>query len=298
MVDTRNISDIANLASITRLLLLKRQLFRDVKQMKKTTEDFELIKEGAIDPELGKEVKFLILQTEQFVVYVDANLEIQWYSKDMPTDKGFGIVLNRVAYLESSARFITDDNSRLSIKRQIAEGIARYLEYSSHELSKEIHDLVESQIKEMNIKTSWGWYFDAAYLITLACLVLWGLMWIGRDDVMPYLGKVGFEVILGGLIGAVGAIISIVSRGNKINLDANAGKAIHTTEGTARIVVGIAGATLVTLAYKGGILFSGVTFLGSPFAVLLTLAIIAGASERLVPNLIAKVESGHVQNKT
>lgn len=265
--------------------------------MNENKNTFVLLKEGEKDPNLGKMVKFLILQTERFVVYIDSDLEIQWYLSDMQTDDNFGAVLNRAAYLESSARFITDDKNKLSIKRQIAEGIARYLEYSSHGLSSEIHDLVEAQINELNIKISWGWYFDAAYLLTLICLILWGAMWLGRDYVTPYVGRVGLEVILGGLVGVVGAIISVISRGNKINLDANAGKTIHATEGAARIIVGIAGALLVSLAYKGGILFSGVRFLGSPFAILLTLGIAAGASERLVPNLIAKVEGVHMQKK-
>ncbi len=195
-----------------------------------------------------------------------------------------------MAYLESSARFINDSNSLLSIKRLIAEGIARYLAFSSIKLSSDIHDLVEAQIKEMNIKTSWNWYFDAAYWLTFSCLIIWGLIWLERDFVTLHIGRIGFEVILGGLIGSIGAIISIISRGDKINLDANAGKAIHLTEGIARIIVGIAGASLVALAYEGGILFSGLKFQGNQFAVLLTLAIVAGTSERLVPSLISKVE--------
>lgn len=250
------------------------------------------LKEGEIDLTFGKVIKFLILQEKNFFVYLDTNLEIQWaYTDNLKIDDKLGLVLNRVAVLESSARFITDKESMQSIKRQIAEGLARYLDYISYELSKEIHDLVEIEIKALNRKVSWGWYFHAAYGITLACLLLWGLLWLFRDYVSLHIGKVGLEVIQGGLIGAIGAIISVISRGDALNFDANAGKDIHFTEGTARIVVGIAGALLVSLAIKGGILLSGVKFQGSHFAVLLAFAIVAGASERLVPNLIGKIEN-------
>ncbi|MDD5058262.1 MAG: hypothetical protein PHQ60_10340 [Sideroxydans sp.] len=253
--------------------------------------DFESLKEGDTDPTSGKEIKFIVLVKKGILVYIDTNLEIQWtHSDDVKTDDDFGLVLNRVSYLESRARFITDKECLLSIKRQIAEGIARYLDFLSYKLSKEIHDIVEIEIEALNKKISWSWYFDAAYGLALICLVLWGMLWLLRDYISPNIGRVGFEVLLGGLIGAIGAIISIVSRGDAINLDANAGKTIHLTEGTARIIVGIAGASFVTLAFKGGVLLSGMKFSGSQLAVLLVLAIVAGASERLVPSLIGKVE--------
>lgn len=253
--------------------------------------DFESLKEGDTDPTSGKVIKFIILVKKDIVVYIDTNLEIQWHHSDeLKTDVDFGLVLNRVAYLESRARFIADKECLLSIKRQIAEGIARYLDFLSYKLSKDIHDIVEIEIEALNKKISWSWYFDAAYGLTLASLILWGILWLLRDYISLHIGRVGFEVLLGGLIGAIGAIISVISRGDAINLDANAGKTIHLTEGTARIIVGIAGASFVTLAVKGGILLSGMKFAGSQFAVLLAFAIVAGASERLVPNLIGKVE--------
>jgi hypothetical protein len=263
--------------------------------MEDTISDFyESLKEGDIDPSSGKVIKFIIVVNDDkgFIVYIDTNLEIQWtHSKKLKTDDNFGLVLNRVAHLESRARFIADQDCLLSIKRQIAEGIARYLDFLSYKLSKEIHDLVEVQIETLNKKESWGWYFKAAYGLTLTCVILWGIMWSLRSYIAPFIGQVGFEVILGGLVGAIGAIISVVSRGDSLNLDANAGKTIHLTEGTARIIVGISGAFLVTLAIKGGILLSGIKFSGNQFSVLLAFAIVAGASERLVPNLIGKVEN-------
>lgn len=250
-----------------------------------------LLKEGDTDPSLGKVIKFLILQTDNFIVYIDTNLEIQWwYSEGVQLNEEFGQTLNRVAFLESRARFIENTDHLQSVKRLIAEGLARHLEYSSIKLSNEILDLVEKQICELNLKTSWDWYFKSAYWITSICIFSWALLWVERSTFAPFIGHNGFEIILGGLIGAGGALISVISRGNQLNLDANAGKSIHQTEGAARIIVGIAGASLAALALKGGLLLSGVVFSGSQLAVLLTLSIVAGASERLVPSLVSKVE--------
>lgn len=255
------------------------------------SQSFESLKEGDTDPGSGKVIKFIVLVKKDVIVYIDTNLEIQWqHSDELKTDSDCGLVLNRVAYLESRARFITDKECLLSVKRQIAEGLARYLDFLSYKISKEMHDIVETEIEALNKKVSWGWYFDAVYGLTLASLIIWGMLWLLRDYITPYIGRVGLEVLLGGLIGAIGAIISVVSRGDALNLDANAGRPIHLTEGTARIIVGIAGAAFITLAFKGGVFLSGMKFSGSQFAVLLVFAIAAGASERLVPNLIGKVE--------
>lgn len=256
------------------------------------------LNEGDTDPALGKVVKFLVLQTEDFIVYLDPELEVQWHhTGNISSGNDFGSVLNRAAHLESSARFLRDRAMLQPIKRMIAEGIARYLEYSSLDLADQIHDIAEAQIRKLNRQTSWSWYFDAAYWLTLGCVLVWLMVWLLREQVSRCIGAIGTEVVLGALIGSAGAMISVISRGNRLDLDANAGKTIHVTEGIARIVVGVAGALLVALAYKGGVLFAGVKFSGSEFAVLLSLAIVAGASERLVPSLVAKIEGDAIQKK-
>lgn len=262
---------------------------------------YESLKEGDTDPKMGKVIKFLVLQSKGFIVYIDTNIEIQWHHSDeINTNDEFGDVLNRVAYLENISRFVkelNDDCERMqSIKRQIAEGIARYLDYKKLSLSKEILSLVESEILALNRKVSWRWYFTAAYSSAAICLFFWILLWLDRDHYSSMFGSTGFEVILGGLMGAQGAISSVVSRGKALSLDANAGKPIHTVEAISRIIVGIVGASLVSLAIKAGILLGGTHFSGNQFAVLLTFALVAGASERFVPNLIGKIENIHHAN--
>jgi len=72
----------------------------------------KILREGDTDLSFGKVIKFLILQTDNFIVYIDSELDIQWRHV-VETNKEFGKVLNRVAYLESRARFITDAESKL-----------------------------------------------------------------------------------------------------------------------------------------------------------------------------------------
>lgn len=256
------------------------------------------LKEGDIDPLFGKKVKLLILQTEAFLVFIDEHLEIQWgWNRPAGSDTDFGKVLNRQAYLESKARFITDQGQKLHIQRMIAEGIARYMDSLSAERAKEIHDIVENEIRECSIRTSWQWYFSGAYYLAAAATLLMLPAWVLRVELRGWLGLAGFDVLMGTLMGAIGALLSIASRGDRITLDANAGMLLHQAEGLARILVGMAGALLVALAFKGGLLLNNFDARGSALATLLFLCFVAGASERLVPSLIAKVDAAHAEKK-
>ena len=256
------------------------------------------LKEGERDPVFGKVVKLLILQTELFFVFIDEDLEIQW-GWDRPAGKqtDIGKVLNRQAQLESMARFITDEEHKLHIQRMIAEGIARYMDSLSVERAKEIHDVVESEIRECSIRLSWQWYFKGAYTLAAVSMLVMILAWLFRTELQGFVGVAAFEVVFGTFMGSIGAMLSIASRGDRITLDANAGPLLHRTEGLARILAGMAGALLVALAFKGGLLLNNFDARGSTFATLLFLCFVAGASERLVPSLIAKVDAAHSGEK-
>ncbi len=104
------------------------------------------------------------------------------------------------------------------------------------------------------------------------------------------IGNDAFQVILGTICGSFGALLFATARSNRLVLDANAGESLHRLEGLARIGAGLIGALLVALAIKAGLILGGATFSGSKLALLLCFCIVAGASERLVPNIVATLE--------
>lgn len=256
------------------------------------------LQEGEIDPVFGKKVKLLILQSASLFVYIDDRLEIQWiWTRQSGSQTDFGKVLNRQAYPESKARFITDEKRNLHIQRMIVEGVARYMDSLPLEQAKEIHDIVEGEIRECSIRMSWQWYFNAAYSLVTASMFLMMLAWTVRTELRDVIGVAAFDVVFGTLMGSIGALLSIASRGDRLTLDANAGAVLHRTEGLARVLVGMAGALLAALAFKGRLLLNSFDAKGSTLATLLFLHFVAGASERLVPSLIAKVDAAHAETK-
>ena len=100
-----------------------------------------------------------------------------------------------------------------------------------------------------------------------------------------------FDVVNASLFGALGALISIILRSEKIPMDPAAGVFIHYMESVARVAVGMGGALLMALAVKANIVLGFHRSLEHPFAFLVAVCITAGSSERIVTGLIKRVES-------
>jgi hypothetical protein len=247
------------------------------------------LSEGEVDPFLNKKVKVLIVTHELYNVYLDELFGVQWYGR-VSDDKEIGSALNKVSKLESNSHFITDSEILRPIRQQIAEGLVRAFE-GHKELSAEMFKQIEKEISLRNIEISWRWYFLGAAIPTAFLFALLVVLWVYRGFYKFQFGGVAFTVALGALVGSLGAFLSISSRSTKFTLDARAGLIIHVTEGLARIITGLLGGAFVVLVSKGGIAFSGLKASGNSLAALLSFCLIAGASERLIPNLVKKHEN-------
>jgi len=249
------------------------------------------LKQGDHDPELNKKVEHVILATDDFVVYLDSEMYVQWHTVDgYEPPEHRGDVLSRATILEAQSSFIQDKERLCGVRRLIAEAVAQCLDKQSKSASNLLLREAEQKVEARNKEVSWQWYFTAAYITAGVSIVLVLVMWLFRQCFVRYLGNTGVEVILGALCGPMGALLSATSRANRLVMDANAGRNIHQFEGLCRIGVGIVGALFVALAIKGGLIMGGMTFQGSPLALMLALCVAAGASERLVPSLVVAFE--------
>lgn len=139
-------------------------------------------------------------------------------------------------------------------------------------------------------ETARTWYLLSSSCVVLLALLSVLLLGLFRSEVNRLFGPTAFDVMLGTEMGAIGALISIITRSNKLLVNVSAGKIVHYLEGAARIIVGMLGALLVALAVKADIFFGVINSSKDPLAILLTICTVAGASERIVPSLIKQVE--------
>lgn len=249
------------------------------------------LKNGDYHAELNKTIQDLVLSNEEYLVYVASDYSIQWITtEEHQASDHFGEILSRVAILEARSGFIEDPSALGNIRRQIAEGLARCLSGDQKTVCLAILDEVDHLLVARNKETAWKWYFMAAYKVTGVCSLALVLLWLMRAYVVENIGRTAFEVSLGIFCGAIGALLSATTRANRLVMDANAGKQIHQLEGLSRIGAGLIGALFVALSFEGGLVMGGVQFPGSRLAMLLAFCIAAGASERLVPSLVDKIE--------
>lgn len=251
---------------------------------------FVFLKIGEFDPVLGNKVHTLISQSQYFCIYLDEDLSTQWFGHIEITEK-HSRVLNQVAILETKSEFIEDIKSLYSVRRKIGDALARAFD-GHFQSADELFEFISKEVEIKNNEISRGWYFNTTYLICIALFILLLLAWAGRESISFTFGMKAFHVGIGAIIGAQGALLSVISRSEKIKLDATSGKSIHVTEGICRVTAGLIGGAILALLLKAGLIFSGIKLHGeSKLAFLMILSFSGGLSERIIPSFIKKLES-------
>ncbi|MGO9201796.1 MAG: hypothetical protein ACLQM8_14815 [Limisphaerales bacterium] len=269
----------------------------------KPVQSFHPFCEGDLDPTLNKRIRTLIDAEDNYIVYLDDDLYVEYSWTDAYGDKpqGFAGVANKVAHLETLSIIYIAPNQLEAFRRILGEAMARIIGDRDGVKAKESLDLAESFLAERSLEKARTWYLQASSVATAAAVVLAAALWLLRDWVISHAGLNTFEVSVGALLGGVGSFMSIWIRSGRIQMDAGAGKSIHRWEGSARILIGVACAFAVALGVKANIVLGFTKSAEHPLAYLLVICIAAGFSERLFLNLIGHVHdpalTGRKQDK-
>jgi hypothetical protein len=269
----------------------KNKRERKKKAVKKSIFDaFEMLKEGDIDPALGKKIEVLIKNGGDFIVYLDSELNIQYAASSLyrTFSTSFGEVLNKVAELDGLA-----DISFMT-KRQIKEyrcmigaAIARMYENSDKTIIFEMLDKAEYFLKSRVTETARIWYLSSASFLILFLISIY-IIFILLIDIS---NRNSFEFISCILTGAGGAYLSLMMNSKKITVNPSSGRIIHFFESITRLIIGMIGSFFVSLLVYSGIINPGNK--EDLFINMLIFSFIAGFSERMVPNLIHHFEVGN-----
>jgi hypothetical protein len=261
------------------------------KHAERVVDDFSSFQEGDIEPTLGKEIKFLIFHEKSYIVYLDSENFVEWSTNDHYGDypDDLGSVINSVGHLEALSMSRLSPEHRLPFRRLLGESLARALSERTSTNALAILDHAEKYLNARSRERARTWYLSAAAIATSLVMLIVGIFWLRRGVMTDLIGGTGFEIVLGAGAGSLGSLLSIITRSNEISMDASAGSKVHYLEAVARIVVGVAGACIVALAIKANLVLGSINAINS-LALLIVICIIAGASERLVPNLIKQIE--------
>jgi hypothetical protein len=262
--------------------------------------DFETLKVNERDPDLNKVVKKIVIQHHDFIVYLDEELDTQWHVQDEVGDLvRFGKVLNAVASVELRSDFLRDDERTFTRIRLLAgEAIARAIDDRDEKAAMSAIQLAEAIIAKRSAELSRRWYYKAAQNLVVGLVLFAAVAWLSRD-VIPWdalIGRAAFQFIFCAVAGAVGALVSITIRSHNIELDAMSGELAHRMESKARILTGMVAAVGFGLATKLGWIS---LFQGDPESIsfLMLLGLVAGASERAVPNFLSRFDPASAQHQ-
>ena len=246
---------------------------------------------------------YLILEMKDFIVFLDDDWDVDWETSDtydlIRRDiwKTIGAVLNEVSRLQAIPVAHLTHEQRLGFRRMLGEAVARALEGCTDD-AESILTAAKEYAVARNHEHARLWYLSSsavsAGLLLSAALALW----MGRVYLTRYLGPSLLNTLIAAGVGAIGALLSTYRRVAQLPLDPSAGRVLHYFEGTAHVVLGSIGGGIVWLSSASGIIAPQllVSTHGRTFGLLL--CIVGGASERLVPSLMARVESAVLSPST
>lgn len=253
-----------------------------------TLTDFSELDEG--DECCGKRISHLILARTDFIVFLDDDLYVWWQHGEIDASQNFGKILIDVATLEAVPIFHLHRETQIAFRRMLGEAIARALDGESKSAAAGIV-LAKSFVSEKLAERSRTWILSVSLIIAAISTFALILLWTNRVECAKWIGEGAFRCGVCSIFGGYGVFLSIAARlGNQVT-DANSGIWLHALETVGRFATGVLGALLTVLAVKSGLIFSFVDQVPAAFPALLVLSIASGASERLIPGIIAKVDS-------
>lgn len=241
------------------------------------------------------EICYLVLETEDFIVFIDKSYDVDWKTTDEYDQKGHenldkhNSVLNRAASIECVPNEHQNDGIRINFKRMLAEGVARSLKHD-YENAENILDEADKYIQNRNIEIARYWHLTSTCIVG-ACSVIFGiLLWCFRHYLIPALGNIPFFIILSSVSGSIGATLSIIFRIGNSTITSEAEQKLHILESISRNFGGAISGLLVSTFICLGVVVPIFKTVGMSNLAMVAAGIIAGASERWAPSLIAQFE--------
>ena len=251
----------------------------------------------------GLPIKYLIIASKnKYVVFLDNENDLDWQTSD-EFDKRELTFEERIGYNQvkneiDSAECIPSDNLEekivISFKKQLGEALVRAFENDFENANKMVVK-AKTFVLKRSIEESRFLFLTSCAVTTFIFMVVFILLWLTKEYSVKVLGTTVFYTTLATLIGALGALLSVILRMGKSNFDFNASKKLHYLEGSSRVVAGIISALLVAICIKTGLILPIFSKIESTNLAMILGGLIAGASERFAPSIINKLNN-HLNN--
>jgi hypothetical protein len=237
-------------------------------------------------------VRHLVLSNEEFIVFLDNDLDVDWSTSDAydghRDPSKHNAVVNEAALLEATPCDGVSLAIKTHFKRLIGEAIARSLD-SDYIGANQMLRSAQKYILARSQELSRWWYLSASMGMALPFAFTGCVFWWARTFFIQELGDEAFWLLLSSVGGAIGALLSVIQRTGRLTFDCSAGRALHRLEATSRIWAGAISGILAGLAVRSEVILAVLARGERAPAIMMLAAFAAGTGERLATSIIAQV---------
>jgi hypothetical protein len=165
----------------------------------------------------GIDVAYLILEAEEFIVFLDPDLDVDWMTSKQYDDGGpkdpsrRNEILNRAASLECIPNDHHKRSVRLNFKRMIGEGVARSLD-NDYDSASRILDQAHAYIADRNVETARFWQLSTGCVLGVIFAFCEVLLWTLRVRLIGAWGESAYFLLAAIGAGCLGAVLSMIFR--------------------------------------------------------------------------------------
>jgi hypothetical protein len=268
---------------------------------------FQDFKAGGRDPLVGVVIKEVLASAPGYVVYIAQDLSLHWHWNTTVDANSAAPIFNRASELLAKSEFLRQTFGRrnlINARRLIGQGLAVVFSTQNQAYANAALDTAEKFIAQRGRETSRGWYFGPFFVFVAVAIVI-GLILYKRGQ-----NQITTLPLVCCLAGGIGAFISTAIGNERIPCAPSAGWILHFLEALLRYTIGFTAGLIVWLATAGNIAIGFLNFPGTPSTspppgdhllsniyALITVALFAGTSERLLPSLIARFDDSIKETK-
>lgn len=241
-------------------------------------------------------VGYLILETQEFIVFLDKDGDVDWgttdeYDQANAKKREQAAIHNRVQQLHGADGGQLSARNTRRFRCMLGEGTARALEGHITE-ADDVLDKAEIFVIAQTRAAARFAYFLAGAMWLGAVLGLTVGTWALRRPLASALGQGFVDLATAAGAGAVGAFFSMLLQMRNAPVDAASERHQQYADAGARIFMGMIGAVVIALCVRSGLVLPQLKpalDASVGHAGLLLACMVAGASERLAPALINRL---------
>lgn len=248
---------------------------------------------GDIDPTTGREMIYICYQTPDFLVSIDRDYNLNWFgSEKLKYAPDFGEVSSQVNLLDALVnRIFGDKKNRLAYKKILGDVLSTLLDDEESTTAKQILEETKNRILLHSKERIRMAYINTSILTVIFIGLLTILTVKFRADILEQVGDLAiFRILACALLGGVGAFVTTFARFKDYQGSIISGLPIHRLDGFLRVFYGMVAGIIISLAIKSKMLAGFADDNEQPW-LLYFFAMIAGASEVLIPNLVKQAEN-------